>query len=180
MRSYLCHMVQPNLLPAAAQAQTARRMGEHNRQRQWAQALAVFATLPLSSVSNAACYVEAIRAHGGLGQPARALDTFAALESSRLPLSLVSYTAAIHACATASHWPVALSLLQDARDGGLEPDTIACNAALSACERGGQWQEALLLLQEMDLSEASVRRSSLVVLVLWSSIVWPKLLPSPF
>jgi len=50
---------------------------------------------------------------------------------------------------------IALSLLQDARDLGLEPDTIVCNAALSACERGGQWEEALLLLREMDCVEGS-------------------------
>jgi len=107
-------------------------MGQHNKQRQWKSALALFAALPLGNITNAACYVEAIRAHGALGQPGRALDTFTALERSGLPLSLVSFSAAIRACATENHWPIALSLLQDARDLGLEPDTIVCNAALSA------------------------------------------------
>jgi pentatricopeptide repeat domain-containing protein 1 len=141
--------------PAAAQAHAAQLMGQHNKQRQWKSALAIFATLPLGSISNAACYVEAIRAHGAMGQPARALDTFATLEQSGLPLSLVSFSAAIRACATENHWPIALSLLEDARDLGLEPDTIVCNAALSACERGGQWEEALLLLREMVCSDVS-------------------------
>lgn len=141
--------------PAAAQAHAARLMGQHNKQRQWKSALALFAALPLGNITNAACYVEAIRAHGALGQPGRALDTFTALERSGLPLSLVSFSAAIRACATENHWPIALSLLQDARDLGLEPDTIVCNAALSACERGGQWEEALLLLREMDCVEGS-------------------------
>jgi pentatricopeptide repeat domain-containing protein 1 len=141
--------------PAVAQARAARLMGLHNKQSQWKSALALFSSLPLGNISNAACYVEAIRAHGALGQPARALDTFSALERSGLPLSLVSFSAVIRACATENHWPIALSLLQDARDRDLAPDTIVCNAALSACERGGQWEEALLLLREMDCSEVS-------------------------
>ena len=139
-------------------AAAAREMSAHNRRGDWAAALQIFATATAAlgnRTHNAAVYVEAIRAHGALGRPARALDTFQTLQASSLPPSLIGYTAAIRACATATHWPVALSLLQDARDEGIEPDTVALNAALAACERGGQSDEALLLLSEMEASPSA-------------------------
>mmetsp|Transcript_4055 Transcript_4055/g.12729 ORF Transcript_4055/g.12729 Transcript_4055/m.12729 type:complete len:164 (-) Transcript_4055:135-626(-) len=68
---------------------------------------------------------------------------------------LVHYHAVMRACATPAHWPIAASMLQDARDEGIEPDTVALNAALAACERGGQSDEALLLLSEMEASPSA-------------------------
>mmetsp|Transcript_10213 Transcript_10213/g.30468 ORF Transcript_10213/g.30468 Transcript_10213/m.30468 type:complete len:336 (+) Transcript_10213:46-1053(+) len=138
-------------------AAAAREMSAHNRRGDWAAALQIFATATAAlgnRTHNAAVYVEAIRAHGALGRPARALDTFQTLQASSLPPSLIGYTAAIRACATATHWPVALSLLQDARDEGLSPNTVSTNCALAACEAGGAWRDALALLDEAAAPDA--------------------------
>ena len=90
---------------------------------------------------------EAIKAHGQLGDAEGALDVLRDLQ--RLRPELLATTAAIRACATRSHWPVALSLLGELQaDGGARRRGVQRRADGRA-ERGGQYHEAELLLREM-------------------------------
>ena len=51
---------------------------------------------------------------------------------------VVSYNAAISACAKGKQWASALSLLDRMRLEGVTPNVITYNAAISACEKGNQ------------------------------------------
>ena len=42
-----------------------------------------------------------------------------------------------------------MSLLDEMRGAGVEPNVISFNATISACEKGGQWERAVSLLDEM-------------------------------
>ena len=65
--------------------------------------------------------------------------------------NVITYSAAISACAKGLQPDHALRLLQDMQHQGLMPDVITYNAAISACEKGRTPQQALNLLQEMQL-----------------------------
>jgi len=69
--------------------------------------------------------------------------------------NVVVYNAAIRACATPDHWPIALSLLDDARADGLRLTRNSFNCALAACEAGAQWEEALLLVEGVQAETGS-------------------------
>ena len=142
-RLRMCAASTPGPTDAAA---TAALMTSCNRRGQHAAALDAFEG---AAALDAACYVEAMRAYGRRGESAKALDALAAMQSAGYPPSVVAFDAAIRACASQKHWPVALSLLEDLRDSGLCADAQVYNAALVACERGAQWDEARLLLDEM-------------------------------
>lgn len=62
---------------------------------------------------------------------------------------MVSYNAALSACASGRQWAAALSVLQHMRHEGVAPNVVSFNAVLSACQRSGQWERALMLLDEM-------------------------------
>jgi len=76
------------------------------------------------------------------------------MRSEGLRPGLVHYHAVMRACATPAHWPIAASMLQDARDEGLSPNTVSTNCALAACEAGGAWRDALALLDEAAAPDA--------------------------
>jgi pentatricopeptide repeat domain-containing protein 1 len=56
------------------------------------------------------------------------------------------YNAASNACVSASRWPEALALLENAALGHLDLDRISYTTAINAYERGDKWQEAIALL----------------------------------
>jgi pentatricopeptide repeat domain-containing protein 1 len=72
-----------------------------------------------------------------------------AMQQAGLQPNLISYSAAISACAKGGSWARALSLLAEMRTAGHEPNVISYSAAMSACDKGGQWAKALALLREM-------------------------------
>ena len=136
-------------LPAAFSAPTSSSLADANRRGAWSETLKIFDALRAAEpAAETRAFVEAIKAHGQLDDAEGALDVLRDLQRLRPP-GLLATTAAIRACATRSHWPVALSLLGELQADGGAPDVAAYNAALTACERGGQYHEAELLLREM-------------------------------
>ena len=134
---------------AAFSAPTSSSLADANRRGAWSETLKIFDALRAAEpAAETRAFVEAIKAHGQLDDAEGALDVLRDLQRLRSP-GLLATTAAIRACATRSHWPVALSLLGELQADGGAPDVAAYNAALTACERGGQYHEAELLLREM-------------------------------
>ncbi|CAJ1459697.1 unnamed protein product [Effrenium voratum] len=72
----------------------------------------------------------------------KALEIYKSLELGSLRPTVVTYGAAINACAVAACWPWALELLATC-SAHLGLTAIACNAAISACARADKWQAAL-------------------------------------
>ena len=75
--------------------------------------------------------------------------------------SVVSYNAAISACAKGSEWEKALALWDEMERRGVAPDEASYSAAISACEKGGQWQRALLLLAELQTTGGGLDASAI-------------------
>jgi len=83
------------------------------------------------------------------------------VEEKKLSMSVVGFNAAISACAQASDWENAISLLtrmEEARkDNAMneneflvpEPDVVTYGTVLAACERGGQWKLILKSAESM-------------------------------
>ena len=80
--------------------------------------------------------------------------------------TVVTYSAAISACSTATSWQVALHLFSELLHKQLQlpkaacydgasicgaPNSVAFNAAVVACEKGSAWESALYFMREMDL-----------------------------
>ncbi|CAE7545434.1 unnamed protein product [Symbiodinium sp. CCMP2592] len=64
-----------------------------------------------------------------------------------------SFGAALSACERGSQWLLALLLLQDMDDRGVQRDVISCSAAISACEKSAAWQSAVALVETMTTSQ---------------------------
>ena len=63
--------------------------------------------------------------------------------------NVVSYGAAISACAGSAKWELALHLLELLGEQQLKPTITTCNAAMTACEKAGQWCCALHFLGDL-------------------------------
>ena len=97
-------------LPAAFSAPTSSSLADANRRGAWSETLKIFDALRAAEpAAETRAFVEAIKAHGQLDDAEGALDVLRDLQRLRSP-GLLATTAAIRACATRSHWPVALSL----------------------------------------------------------------------
>ena len=69
--------------------------------------------------------------------------------------NVVSFNAAMEACAKAGRWREGMTLLSDLREGwgaaaGVRPDVRSYAAVLACLRAGGQWENALELLEEME------------------------------
>ena len=71
------------------------------------------------------------------------------MEERGIERSIVTYNAAINACANSNEWKRALALLAQVTEDGMVADIFTYNAAINACAKGEQWQKALSLLAEM-------------------------------
>lgn len=76
------------------------------------------------------------------------------MRSAGVKPDVISFNAAIAACARAGEWKPALSLLGQMRAAGAPPNVISFNAAITACERGRRSEEALTLLADMPAAGA--------------------------
>ncbi|CAE6959133.1 rluD [Symbiodinium sp. CCMP2456] len=61
---------------------------------------------------------------------------------------IVTFNAALGACAKAQAWPFALELFGDMSASKLQPDAVSYNVVIGACERSSQWEAVLALLRE--------------------------------
>ena len=67
------------------------------------------------------------------------------MKARRLLPDVISYSAAVSACASDGLWQIALDLLWEMSQAAAVPNEITYNAAISACEASGEWQLALQL-----------------------------------
>ena len=89
-------------------------------------------------------------AYEHLRTAARDSDEVKSLLLEHPPENVKDYTMGISAYARLKDWRKALSLLEDMRPAGIEPNEYSYSAAISACAKsGGEWKRALLLLDEM-------------------------------
>ena len=79
-----------------------------------------------------------------------ALAQLQAMRSLRgLAPTVLTFNAALSACAKTGAWEEALALLEEMRARRLSPELVSFNAAISACARAGRWGQALKLLSTM-------------------------------
>lgn len=70
---------------------------------------------------------------------------------------LVSYGAAITACATCKQGDAAVDLLREMPIVGITPDSMTYTSAISACGRSGQWERAVGLFREISMLRVGFR-----------------------
>jgi len=117
----------------------------------------------LGAPRNVRDYTTIISAWTRVRRPDRALALFDRMRSEKSPTAdganhslsssieptLITFNAAIAACAKASNADRALELLDEVRAAGMEPDAYTYNATISACAKGGRWELALELFSTM-------------------------------
>jgi len=96
-------------------------------------------------------YTTAMRACARGGRAGKAMELFGAARDMGLKLDVYIYTTAMDACAKGggTRWKKALSLMDEMRDEGIEPNEVTYGVAVMACGNGGKWERALELLDRM-------------------------------
>ncbi len=94
---------------------------------------------------------------GGARAGARGRGRAAAAAVKGLAPGLVSYGAAIHACATCGEGDAAVALLREMPIVGITPDARSYTSAISACGRAGQVERAVGLFREIGLLRVGFR-----------------------
>ena len=61
--------------------------------------------------------------------------------------NVITFTAAMRACAQVMMWSSAILLLSNLQDRSLESNLITCSTILSSCDESAQWQLAVMLLR---------------------------------
>ncbi|CAE8725064.1 unnamed protein product, partial [Polarella glacialis] len=75
----------------------------------------------------------------------------------RLGIGIITYNAALSACAAGSGWDSAAALLGDLRRAGIQPDILTCNSAMKSALAGSRWRWALRLLSATETSSRRLR-----------------------
>jgi pentatricopeptide repeat protein len=57
------------------------------------------------------------------------------------------------ACAKGRMWKTALSILDEMKENGIDPNEVTYGVAVAACGNGGQWERALELLEEVSTNK---------------------------
>ncbi|CAL1154879.1 unnamed protein product [Cladocopium goreaui] len=89
--------------------------------------------------------VESIRTH----QQAESLslELLAQMQRHRIQQSVVTLGTLV--AASAANWRRCLSLVQQAQEQSISPNTVVCNSLITACEKGSQWPRSLVFLQSL-------------------------------
>ena len=117
------------------------------RAKQWRHALELLWNMSEAAVADTAAFNAAIRAVGRV-QWRYALELFAALHLSDVPVDDVSYSAAMSACLEASQWMTSVALMEECRGRSLAGVSVY-NAAISAWTESAAWQMALSLMVQL-------------------------------
>lgn len=82
----------------------------------------------------------------------QALALLAELRHIALEPCIISYSAAMAACAKAGggQWHRVIALLEEARGGALRPTSSTCGSTMTACANAGEWEQCLALLHCME------------------------------
>ncbi|CAJ1387548.1 unnamed protein product [Effrenium voratum] len=146
-----------------------RAMSRCSRSSAWQSALSIF-RLCARKQQGLVGFNAALAACGKGGQWQQAARLLEAMGRAQLRPSVVSFGAAIDACAKAAPaWPKALHLLREMRRQSLPWNTITCNAAMSSCAVAGQWLRALQLFAHLGCGRLEAGRVTRVV----SAWAWP-------
>ena len=105
-------------------------------------------------------YSVAIKACGLGGQWQKALELLETMRRKEMPISLFVYNAAITAISKAAKrsaksgvdgylWTEVVTLLDQMRKDGVEPDGFSFSSAISCCGSEGRWEETLELIDAM-------------------------------
>jgi pentatricopeptide repeat protein len=78
----------------------------------------------------------------------------------RFTPDLLSYSAAIDACAKEGQWQQAVSCLSTMQDRGILPDVVAYTTVLHVCSKSRQWPMVLGLVREMHTKGFAMSRTT--------------------
>ena len=90
-----------------------------------------------------------ISAFGRVGDCIRAISLLETMRNDGVAANVVTFNAAIHACAGAKEWERAVALLVAMPSADVKPDKLSFNSCISACAKAGQWERAVSLLVAM-------------------------------
>ncbi|KAL3934966.1 MAG: hypothetical protein SGARI_003163 [Bacillariaceae sp.] len=75
------------------------------------------------------------------------------MEVKHIQPGVISYSAAISACAKAGKHKLAMELLREMEGKHVKPNVFSYSAAISACEKAGKHELAIELLREMETND---------------------------
>ncbi|CAJ1382374.1 unnamed protein product [Effrenium voratum] len=128
--------------------------------RKWRTAVALFSELEEAS-ANLICCNSLLSVLMMAGQAKKALALLAALPQLQVQPDVLSFGAALAACARAAQWRHAIHGLEAMAVQAVQPNVICYDACFSACERSGRF--GLAMLREMSsqaLESCAVLRAS--------------------
>lgn len=116
--------------------------------RRWEEAIHVLQDCCARGMADTRSYnatLESIRTH----QQAESLslELLAQMQRHRIQQSVVTLGTLV--AASAANWRRCLSLVQQAQEQSISPNTVVCNSLITACEKGSQWPRSLVFLQSL-------------------------------
>jgi len=131
----------------------------------WQQSLELLAEMESKGIEpSEVTYSVAIKACGAGGQWQKALELLETMRRKKMPINLFVYNAAITAVSKAAKqrargrdgdsdgqlWTEVMTLLDNMRKEGIDPDGFSFSSAISCCGSEGRWEEALQLMDIME------------------------------
>ncbi|CAK9114627.1 Pentatricopeptide repeat-containing protein At1g74850, partial [Durusdinium trenchii] len=116
--------------------------------RQWRVALVLLSQHPQPSRVSFNAVLSAVERWD------QALEILRTMTLQRITADLVTYTAIVSSCATASHLSTSLEMLEKMKQDSVQPRSLAYNAVLHACADSLAWRCALQIFGEARAAEA--------------------------
>ena len=150
-----------------------RGIADCKERRQWQKASSLLNQLKIQGLQADGITHNALIS---AGQWQQAVQSLLQLQEIRLRAEVISYGAAVNACAEASKWHQALALLWELEKEVVSPNIIVCNSVISACARASQSQMAFEVmggLAERNL-EYNLLTFTIAITVYEKMSMWPK------